>query len=91
MIKKLSKHGNSLAIILDKAILTLLNIDEKTKIKIRTDGNNIILEPIKTEGKRGTFEDKKLKKIYEKLVEKYKDDLEKLANVEEASHEKFNF
>ena len=45
MVKKLTKHGNSLAVLLDKPILEMLNINEKTPLKIRTDGINIIIEP----------------------------------------------
>src|SRR5207249_788802 len=38
MIKKLSKHGNSLALVMDRSILDLLHIDEKTSLNISTDG-----------------------------------------------------
>ena len=38
MIKKLSKHGNSLALVIDRSILDLLGIDEKTSLEISTDG-----------------------------------------------------
>ena len=46
MIKKLSKHGNSYALVIDKAILELLNITPDTELKIRTDGESIIIEPV---------------------------------------------
>jgi antitoxin component of MazEF toxin-antitoxin module len=45
MLKKLVKYGNSNAIILDKAILELLDIEEGSIIKIRTDGKSIIITP----------------------------------------------
>lgn len=45
MLKKLVKYGNSNALILDKAILELLNIEEGSIIKIKTDGKSIILTP----------------------------------------------
>ena len=47
MKKRLSKHGNSLAIIIDKPILDLLSINEKTVLSISTDGSEIvfIIEP----------------------------------------------
>ncbi len=49
MLKKLVKYGNSNAIILDKAILELLEIEEGATIKIKTDGKSIIITPhIKT-------------------------------------------
>jgi antitoxin component of MazEF toxin-antitoxin module len=45
MLKKLVKYGNSNALILDKAILELLEIGEGSVIKIKTDGKSIILTP----------------------------------------------
>lgn len=45
MLKKLVKYGNSNAIVLDKAILELLNIAEGSVLKISTDGKSIILTP----------------------------------------------
>ena len=45
MLKKLVKYGNSNAIILDKAILELLDIEEGSVIKIKTDGKSIIITP----------------------------------------------
>lgn len=46
MKKKLSRHGNSFAVIIDKPILELLDINEKTMLKIKTDGKRIIIEPL---------------------------------------------
>lgn len=45
MLKKLVKYGNSNALVLDKAILELLNIAEGSVLKISTDGKSIILTP----------------------------------------------
>lgn len=45
MIKKLVKYGNSQAIILDKSILELLNIQEGSLLKLRTDGTSLIITP----------------------------------------------
>jgi len=45
MLKKLVKYGNSNALILDKAILELLNIEEGSIVKIKTDGTSIIITP----------------------------------------------
>jgi antitoxin component of MazEF toxin-antitoxin module len=70
MIKKLSKYGNSFAIIIDKPILKLLNITHDTKLKIKTDGEKIIIEPTKNT---------MLEKLYKKNVRKYAADLKKLA------------
>lgn len=45
MLKKLVKYGNSNALVLDKPILDLLNIQEGAILKIKTDGKSIILTP----------------------------------------------
>ena len=37
MLKKLTKHGNSLALVIDKGVLELLNIDDTTPLEISTD------------------------------------------------------
>jgi antitoxin component of MazEF toxin-antitoxin module len=45
MIKKLTKHGNSLALVIDKPILEMLNIDEETPLSITTNGERIVISP----------------------------------------------
>ncbi len=45
MLKKLARYGNSLALVLDKPILELLNIKDDTILKIKTDGISIIITP----------------------------------------------
>ena len=45
MIKKLSKHGNSLALVIDRSILDLLGIDEQTALEVSTDGAALIVMP----------------------------------------------
>lgn len=39
--------GNSLALVIEKPVLDLLNINENTQIKVSTDGKKLWLEPIK--------------------------------------------
>jgi len=45
MIKTLTKHGNSWALVIDKPVLELLNIEPDTPLKIRTDGQTLIVAP----------------------------------------------
>jgi hypothetical protein len=40
MVKKLTKHGNSLALVIDKPILELLKIDQETPWKSARTGRN---------------------------------------------------
>jgi antitoxin component of MazEF toxin-antitoxin module len=46
MIKHLTTHGNSLALIIEKAILELLHITQDTPLDIQTDGRNLIISPV---------------------------------------------
>ena len=52
MIKRLTKHGNSLALIIDKPILELLKIDADTPLEITTDGNALVIAPVQDEQRR---------------------------------------
>lgn len=45
MEKKLTKHGNSYALIIDKPILDLLGIDAETTLSITTDGHALFIAP----------------------------------------------
>ncbi len=45
MTKKLIRHGNSAALVLDKALLELLNVQMDTPLEVTTDGKNIIISP----------------------------------------------
>ena len=45
MTKKLIKHGNSAALVIDKALLDLLNVHIDTPLEVTTDGRNIIISP----------------------------------------------
>ena len=45
MIKKLTRHGNSLALVIDKPILEILNISPGTPLKITTDGRSLTITP----------------------------------------------
>lgn len=49
MLKKLVKYGNSNALILDRAIMDLLNIKEGSVVKLQTDGKSLIISPAETE------------------------------------------
>ena len=75
VIKTLTKHGNSLALILDKPILELLNIGADTPISISTDGKALTLSPV-FDVKR----DEKLTKIRHKVNKKYEATFSKLAD-----------
>ena len=56
MIKRLTKHGNSLALVIDKAILELLGITAETPLEIQTDGQALIVTPATDPEARAKFE-----------------------------------
>jgi antitoxin MazE len=45
LIKYLTKHGNSLALLIDKPILELLDISPESPLLISTDGKKLTITP----------------------------------------------
>lgn len=48
MIKTLKPIGNSLGLVIDKAILELLKIDRDTQVEITTDGEGLFIRPLRS-------------------------------------------
>jgi antitoxin MazE len=57
MLKKLTRHGNSLALVIDKGVLDILNIDDKTPLEISTDGTLLLISPIRDEKRKLQFQE----------------------------------
>jgi len=47
MLKKLTRTGNSLALVLDKALLDQMGIDAHTQLEVSTDGRVIVISPVR--------------------------------------------
>jgi antitoxin component of MazEF toxin-antitoxin module len=47
MIKKLAAVGNSLGLIIERPILDLLNITKETPLEVKTDGEALIIRPVR--------------------------------------------
>jgi antitoxin MazE len=45
MVKTLTKHGNSYALVIDKPILELLNITPDSLLEVTTDGTTLTIRP----------------------------------------------
>ena len=73
MEKTLSTIGNSLGLIIERPILDLLNIDKETRLEVRTDGEALIIRPIR-EDRRS-----RVKKAAERLMDAHDETLQKLA------------
>ena len=56
MIKQLTRHGNSLALVIDRAILDLLEVDADTPLEITTDGRSLIITPAPDPEQRKAFQ-----------------------------------
>ncbi|MGC4066368.1 MAG: AbrB/MazE/SpoVT family DNA-binding domain-containing protein [Polyangiaceae bacterium] len=52
MVKHLQAIGNSSGIIIDKPILELLRITPDTELDVSTDGERLIITPVRIEAKR---------------------------------------
>ena len=74
MIKKLTKHGNSLALVIDRAVLDLLKIKVATPLDISTDGQVLVITPIRDEARQEKF-----KKALDSTKRKYGHALKRLA------------
>ncbi len=57
MLKTLTKHGNSLALVIDKPILELLHASAETPFEIITDGRSLVLTPVREEAEEKKFND----------------------------------
>jgi len=74
MTKTLIKHGNSLALVIDKPILEMLQITPDTPLELTTNGDAIMIAPIRNEARH-----KRLRESLRKINRKLGDDLKRLA------------
>ncbi len=55
MVKRLTRHGNSLALVIEKGVLELLDIGADTPLSISTDGRCLIITPVRDPERRKRF------------------------------------
>jgi len=89
MLKKLVKYGNSNALILDRAILELLNINEGAIVKLHTDGKSLVITPHEpAEGKDVWMEGmERLELLKNSRVAQMKKNAEDLKKTDPKKHE----
>ena len=74
MIKRLTKHGNSVALVIDRSVLDLLKIDNETPLEVTTDGSVLVVSPVRDEQRATEF-----KRALEETNRKYGRALKRLA------------
>jgi antitoxin MazE len=74
MVKNLVKHGNSYALIIDKPILELLEVTPDTDLELTTNGDRLIISPVRTKSKQA-----RLNKIIDEVNQDFAPALKKLA------------
>lgn len=74
MIKRLTAHGNSAALVIDKPIMELLHIDMETPLEISTDGKNLVISPVDDKSRA-----ERLKAALAKVNQKHGKSLSRLA------------
>jgi antitoxin MazE len=75
MLKKLTKHGNSLALLIDKGVLDILNITSETPLNVSTDGQVLIITPVYEKDRPKNFDAalNKVNRKYGKVLKKLAD------------------
>ncbi len=74
MTKRLTRHGNSAALVIDKPILELLKIDMETPLELSTDGSSLVITPV-----RDPAREKRLRAALAKINERHGETFRKLA------------
>jgi antitoxin component of MazEF toxin-antitoxin module len=74
MVKKLIRHGNSLALVIDKPILEMLRITPETPLELTSDGDSLLISPVRDEERL-----KQLEASLDKINRKFGEDLRRLA------------
>ncbi len=55
MIKRLTRHGNSLALVIEKGVLDLLEIKPDTPLSVTTDGKCLVITPVRDPKRQNRF------------------------------------
>jgi antitoxin component of MazEF toxin-antitoxin module len=66
MSKRLTRSGNSLALVIDKPLLEALDIDAETELELSTDGDVLVVSPVRERKRRA-----KVKELVAEAHEQY--------------------
>lgn len=56
IVKTLTRLGNSSALVVDRTIMQLMDIDADTPLKLTVDGRRLIIEPLSDEERKSKFQ-----------------------------------
>jgi antitoxin component of MazEF toxin-antitoxin module len=56
MIKTLTKHGNSWALVIDRPLMEILRVTPETEFEIMTDGQCLVLSPVRSDQDEKKFQ-----------------------------------
>jgi antitoxin component of MazEF toxin-antitoxin module len=73
MVKNLIKHGNSYALVIDKPIMELLQIQPDTQLELSTDGKALLIRPV------DAVRQEKFQRVMDRTFEQYHKAFKKLA------------
>ena len=71
MIKKLTRQGNSSALIIDRTMMDLMGIDQDTDLKLTLEGRKLLVEPVTVKDRDAKFQ-AAVKRTFEKNAELYR-------------------
>ncbi|HET7752862.1 MAG TPA: AbrB/MazE/SpoVT family DNA-binding domain-containing protein [Anaeromyxobacteraceae bacterium] len=74
MIKKLTRTGNSLALVIERDMLTATGIDASTPLEVSTDGEVIVISPV-----RGAKRNERLREVMKRAHGRYAGTFKRLA------------
>ncbi len=75
MIKRLQKHGNSVALVIEKPVMEALGITEATPLQVTVNGNALIITPANV-----GVGPERMKEIIKDIRKKYGPMLKRLAD-----------
>jgi antitoxin component of MazEF toxin-antitoxin module len=74
VIKKLQKHGNSMALLIEKSMMEALGIEEDTPLQINVSGQSLVVTPVNV----GVGKERVMKSVA-KMRRRYGSTLKRLA------------
>ncbi len=75
MIKKLTKQGDEWVLVLDRALLDQLEIDEQTELEVTTAGRTLLVSPLADRG----LSAERFQELVESINQRYAKTFKRLA------------